>query len=150
MCRFIRCIVCRFIYSTVCGDKKAVEISIGSTCCGKRCTRPVMMGSPLTNSQNIKGETDTPSGRTASGLSLWKMQHRKMWITVETLEGPEWLRGSFDPQEQVCRFYNKTLCETAVSPVLSPLRSCGLRLWALKHHVLDGNENSTMGYDGTQ
>ena len=52
----------------------------------------------------------------------------------------------FDPQEQVCRFYNKTLCETAVSPC-STFKIVSA-LMGLKYHVLE-NENSTMGYDGT-
>lgn len=65
----------------------------------------------------------------------------------EAFEGLNGCAVVFIPQEQVCRFYQKTLCETEASPC-STFKIISA-LMGLKYHVLE-NENSVMGYDGTQ
>lgn len=78
---FLSVVLCAGLF-TGCGDKKAVEISTGSTAAEKDVRDPYD-GQSIDEQPNIT-ETDTPPAEPHQ--PLWKMQHRKMWITVKRLE----------------------------------------------------------------
>lgn len=139
---FLSVVLCAGLF-TGCGDKKAVEISTGSTAAEKDVRNPYD-GQSIDEQPNIT-ETDTPPAEPHQASPENAVQENVDYS--EAFGGLNGCAVVFDPQDQVCRFYNKTLCETAVSPC-STFKIVSA-LMGLKYHVLE-NENSTMGYDGTQ
>ena len=108
---FLSVVLCAGLF-TGCGDKKAVEISTGSTAAEKDVRDPYD-GQSIDEQPNIT-ETNTPPAEPHQA-SLENAAQENVDYS-EAFGGLNGCAVVFDPQEQVCRFYNKTLCETAVSP----------------------------------
>lgn len=78
---FLSVVLCAGLF-TGCGDKKRLK-SVQGALLRKKMYETRMMGSPLTNSQISQKPILLRQNRIRP---LWKMQHRKMWITVKRLE----------------------------------------------------------------